>query len=297
MVDPLVPPDADVRGFKDMPMEVSRLLSSETWIMCTPEERSAAINLWFHSWSQVPAGSLPDNDRVLAHLSMSGERWSEVKEMALRGWVKADDGRLYHTVVCEKVNMMLEVRAQKSAAGRKGGSKRKALNKQKKTGAEAPAKQPLNDSKADDKREPSSLPFPSLPFPGGKYDADDPRASQQPDLNEIEAALREAAGESLDPTSTGLMVLSLPLAWAADGCDFELDVLPAIRAASARASPGTIRSWKYFSQAVADAKARRLAPMPKGKPDERPHTAKSRDASAREAHMLGIAQAVAEARG
>jgi hypothetical protein len=101
--EPLVPANADVRGFKDMPIEVSRLLSSETWIMCTPEERSAAINLWLQSWTQVPAGSLADNDRVLAHLSMAGDRWPDVREMALRGWEKADDGRLYHAVVCEKV--------------------------------------------------------------------------------------------------------------------------------------------------------------------------------------------------
>ena len=293
MSDPLVPADADVRGFKDMPMEVSRLLSSETWIMCTPEERSAAINLWFHAWSQVPAGSLPDNDRVLAHLSMAGERWSEVKDMALRGWVKADDGRLYHTVVCEKVNMMLEVRARKSAAGRKGGSKRKTLNNQKKTSAEAPAKQPLNDSQAAVKREPSSLPFPSFPFPGGKEDDDNARAS----LDRLEADLREAAGAALDPTSTGLMVLDRPHAWARDGCDFEHDVLPAIRAASARASPQSIRSWKYFDRAVADAKARRLAPMPEGRCDERPDTPKSRDARARENHLVGIQQALAARRG
>ena len=163
MSEPLVPSDADVRGFKDMPMEVSRLLSSETWIMCTPEERSAAINLWFHSWTQVPAGSLPDNDRVLAHLSMASERWPEVKEMALRGWVKADDGRLYHTVVCEKVNAMLAVRARKSDAGRKGGSVSKPLKTKKKHKQEAVAKQQLNDSEAPDKLQPSSLPFPSLP--------------------------------------------------------------------------------------------------------------------------------------
>lgn len=274
-------------------MEVSRLLSSETWIMCTPEERSAAINLWFHSWTQVPAGSLPDNDRVLAHLSMAGERWSEVKEMALRGWVKADDGRLYHTVVCEKVNMMLEVRAQKSAAGRKGGSKRKALNKQKKTGAEAPAKQPLSDSKADDKREPSSLPFPSPPFPGGKEDDDEARDP----LTAMSDLLWEAGGQALNRTSTGLMVLSRPIAWLEEGCDMEADILPAIRAASARASPQSIRSWKYFDQAVADAKARRLAPMPEGRSDERPDTAKSRDARARENHLVGIQQALAARRG
>jgi hypothetical protein len=164
-----VPANADVRGFKDMPMDVSRLLSSETWIMCTPEERSAAINLWFLSWTQVPAGSLADNDRVLAHLSMAGDRWPDVREMALRGWEKADDGRLYHAVVCEKVNMMLDVRARKSAAGRKGGSRTKSQKKQNKITTEAAAKQQLSYSKATVKLQPSSFPSLSSPFPSSPF--------------------------------------------------------------------------------------------------------------------------------
>lgn len=157
--EPLVPADADVRGFTEMPMEVMRLLDSETWIMCTPEERSAAINLWFRAWVQVPAGSLPDNDRVLAHMSMAGERWKDVKEMALRGWEKANDGRLYHQVVCEKVLKLLEVRARKSAAGKQGGNKPKAEPKQKRSSSKATAKQQLNDKQATGK----PLLFSSLP--------------------------------------------------------------------------------------------------------------------------------------
>ena len=213
MQEPLVPADADVRGFKDMPVEVSRLLSSETWIMCTPEERSAAINLWFHSWMQVPAGSLPDNDRVLAHLSMASEKWPEVKDMALRGWVKADDGRLYHPVVCEKVGAMLAVRARKVDAGRKGGSISKSAKTKKKPDPEATAKHQLNGSKATAKLQPSysQAPFPSPPI--HKLDNDDNARAR---LDRMEADLREAAGEALDPTSTGLMVLDRPHAWARD---------------------------------------------------------------------------------
>lgn len=293
MVEPLVPADADVRGFKDMPMEVSRLLSSETWIMCTPEERSAAINLWFHSWMQVPAGSLPDNDRVLAHLSMASERWPEVKEMALRGWIKSDDGRLYHTVVCEKVNAMLAVRARKSDAGRKGGSASKPMKTKRKVSEEAVAKQPINDSQAPDKLQPSSLPFPSLPLPRGKEDIDDTRDP----VTAISDLLWEAGGKALNTTSTGLIVMSRPIAWLQDGCDVEADILPAIRAAAARASPQSIRSWKYFDQAVADAKARRIAPMPEGRTDERTDAPKTRDARARENHLVGIQQALAARRG
>lgn len=124
----------------------------------------------------------------------------------------------------------------------------------------------------------------------------DAGARARDDLDGMEGALLDAAGSSLDPTSTGLMVLSLPIAWVADGCDLVLDILPAIRAASARASPGSVRSWKYFSQAVADARAKRLAPMPEGRTNEPAYstTPQSRDNRAREAHMLGISEALAE---
>src|SRR5262249_23249587 len=57
------------------------------------------------SWHQVPAASLPDDDRVLAQLAGYGRvirEWQKVRDGALRGWVKCSDGRLYHPVVAEK---------------------------------------------------------------------------------------------------------------------------------------------------------------------------------------------------
>lgn len=99
---PLVPADVDLRNFAFMPLEGRRLLTSETWILGTAEERCAALALWIEAWHQVPAASLPDNDRALAHLSQAGARWPRVRAHALRGWVKATDGRLYHPVIAEK---------------------------------------------------------------------------------------------------------------------------------------------------------------------------------------------------
>lgn len=99
---PLVPADLDLRDFPFMPVDVRRLLTSETWLTATGDQKSAAMTLWLESWHQVPAGSLPDNDRMLSILSQAGGKWKKVKAAALRGWVKADDGRLYHPVVCEK---------------------------------------------------------------------------------------------------------------------------------------------------------------------------------------------------
>jgi len=101
LATPLMPATVDLRDFQFMPIDVRRLLTSETWMLGDGEERAAAMTLWLESWHQVPAGSLPNNDRMLAHLAQC-PRWSKVKRHALRGWVECADGRLYHPVVCEK---------------------------------------------------------------------------------------------------------------------------------------------------------------------------------------------------
>lgn len=116
------------------------------------------------------------------------------------------------------------------------------------------------------------------------------------ELDHLESSLRRAAGGALDPIATGLSILDRPLAWARGGCDLDLDVLPAIRAVAARASPGAIRSWKYFDHAVADAMASRLTPMPEGRANDK-STSQNRDRRARDNHLVGLAEALAETRG
>ena len=104
-MEPLVPAEVDLRDFGFMPLDVRRLLTSETWIEAadTPKVGHAAMCLWAESWHQLPAASLPDNDRVLARLAMCDPRtWAKLKQQILSGWVKCDDGLLYHPVVAEK---------------------------------------------------------------------------------------------------------------------------------------------------------------------------------------------------
>lgn len=100
---PPVPPDADLRQFRIFGIDVQRLLNSETWVLATGDEAKAAMTLWLQAFHQIPAGSLPANDRMLAYLSMSGPAWEAVRDHALRGWELHADGRLYHPVVTEKV--------------------------------------------------------------------------------------------------------------------------------------------------------------------------------------------------
>ena len=62
-VAPLTPSSMDLRDFQFMPLDVRRLLTSETWIEAAddPKLGHALVCLWCESWHQVPAGSLPDN--------------------------------------------------------------------------------------------------------------------------------------------------------------------------------------------------------------------------------------------
>lgn len=101
---PLVSAEVDLHGYSSFMLDVDRLLASELVALATPEEGWAAVLLWCRAWKQDPPGSLPDDDRVLASFSGAGKRWAKLKQMALRGFVKCSDGRLYHRVLCDEVN-------------------------------------------------------------------------------------------------------------------------------------------------------------------------------------------------
>lgn len=119
MTAPPIPPDADLRGLRYMPLHVARLLDSDFFALASGDEFKAALSLWAKAWHQVPAGSLPDDDRILAHLSGAGANWQAVRDVALHGWQRHDDGRLYHAVVTEVVLEALATRkahAAKTAA-------------------------------------------------------------------------------------------------------------------------------------------------------------------------------------
>lgn len=122
---PLTPNDCDLRGLAFMPVDLVRLFDSDLYALSTGDEFKAAFTLWGKSFLQLPAASLPDDDRVLAHLSGAGKKWAKVKEMALRGWIRCSDGRLYHPVVAVKAidawERRLDQRNRAKKRWKKGG--------------------------------------------------------------------------------------------------------------------------------------------------------------------------------
>lgn len=105
MIEPLTPPDLDLRDFQYMPLDVVRLRDSDIAVIATGDEFRAAVMLWCASWHQIPAASLPNDEKLLANLAGFGRdlrSWRAVSDVALRGFILCDDGRLYHPVIADK---------------------------------------------------------------------------------------------------------------------------------------------------------------------------------------------------
>lgn len=124
---PLVPSDIDLAGLDGFILHVNRLLSSDLVAMATPEALGVAVTLWCRAWQQ--RCSLPDDEAQLARISGAGRRWKVVREMALRGFIRCSDGRLYHPVLAEEAlrawKKRCEYRAQRDAARSRMESLRK----------------------------------------------------------------------------------------------------------------------------------------------------------------------------
>lgn len=101
--DPLVPPHVDLRDLDGFMLNTERLLASELIAIGSGDEIRAALILWARSWKQLPAASLPDDDRVLAGFAMvSPAKWKRIRSGALHGFTPCSDGRLYHRVLAKE---------------------------------------------------------------------------------------------------------------------------------------------------------------------------------------------------
>nr|WP_314431421.1 DUF1376 domain-containing protein [uncultured Brevundimonas sp.] len=102
---PLTPADCDLQDFPFMPLHVARLRDSDLAAEEHPEACWYAVMLWSAAWHQLPAGSLPDNETVLARLCGLGrdlKTFRKHRAGAMRGFITCDDGRLYHPVIAEQ---------------------------------------------------------------------------------------------------------------------------------------------------------------------------------------------------
>lgn len=125
---PLVPREADLRGYDFMPFYGAWLRASDFNATCTDAEYRAAVNLWWSSWHQSPPASLPDNDQALcmhADLGRDMRRWNKVKKVAMAGFVLCSDGRWYHEFLSVQAKIQWDARKAAIEKGVKSGASRR----------------------------------------------------------------------------------------------------------------------------------------------------------------------------
>jgi hypothetical protein len=125
---PLTPADCDLRNFPYMPLDCARFRDSA---FASTEDDGAfrgGVMAWVVCWHQIPAASLPDDDRQLCKLLGYGREvdlWIRTRAAgALHGFVLCNDGRLYHPVIAEKANLAWTAKLHQREAGIRGNAKR-----------------------------------------------------------------------------------------------------------------------------------------------------------------------------
>lgn len=221
MTAPLVPAEVDLRDFSFMPLDVRRLLTSETWIEAADNPRvgHASMCLWAESWHQVPAASLPDNDKVLARLAMcDAKTWKRIRDLVLAGWVKCEDGLLYHPVVAEKAResweFKLKQRARTQAATEAREAKRRA-EQSSRDGGRDDQRDVARDARRDVHQETGQGPDQTFTTPEGLPRTDSHLAARSPAadhaiaLNRIGVRVTASDPRLLDAVADGVTAKQL----------------------------------------------------------------------------------------
>jgi hypothetical protein len=121
--------DTRAKGWR-FELDYERIAQSDTWDLAAeiPMAQPALLMLWMVAWQQTPCGSLPNDEQIIrAKCRIPAEQWPAMREVLLRGWWLAEDGRLYHHTLVERVREMMERRRKESdrkamARGRKPAS-------------------------------------------------------------------------------------------------------------------------------------------------------------------------------
>lgn len=139
--DPLVPAHVDLNGYEFMPLYGELLKRSSFNRDATDAEFRAAVNLWWSSWWERPAASVPNNELDLARLAgcKSVRAWGKVRQHVLAKWVLCSDNRWYHPILAVFAVDAWKKRMSLSNKGSLGAKKRWGNNGAPHAPAKAPA--------------------------------------------------------------------------------------------------------------------------------------------------------------
>lgn len=274
---PLTPADCDLRGLDYMPFHGARMYDSDFNARASDAEFRAAMALWWSSWQQLPAASLPDDDVVLCKLADLGrdvKSWKRVRSMAMHNFVLCSDGRYYHRFLAGEAIVAWEKRMAERL--------RKAKWRAQKSGSES-APERGHDSRGDADGDGDMPPLsPSRPAP---RDADVPadgngrdgtrrkkEKTTQPSFVPRADFERVATVAGLPSSAWSDAEQARLDGWLERGLTIEGDIVPAVqRWLSDPKHDGGTHTLARFDIPIADAMARKALPdKPKRAPTAKP---------------------------
>jgi uncharacterized protein YdaU (DUF1376 family) len=96
----------------------------------TTEEVGAYILLLCKAWREEPVGSLPNDDRALAHWArLSEARWAEVRLRVLSAFLLGKDGRWYQKRMCQEYERLRSSQKKRQKVAKNAAEKRWKDNK------------------------------------------------------------------------------------------------------------------------------------------------------------------------
>jgi len=270
MTQPLTPPDCDVRSLDEFDLNVERLMASELVALSTGDEFKAAVMLWCRAWKQVPAASLPDDDRILASFAgLPLGKWRKVRPMALRGFIKALDGRLYHPVLAGQ--------AVKGAASRKKFLEKREADAERLREWRASQKGNTKETRSEtpgETRFVASVPVPVPVLNLSHTELSPPATEPGPVAREksaravlaerIAAAIGVPNFGALPPNIAGNLMAEVE-SMIAQNCDWTADIAPALARKPDGKWPGSPTYWTKIAISNRDRRAAspgKFAPPP-----------------------------------
>lgn len=110
------PADTKAKGWR-FELDYEAIEQSDTWSLAAeiPMAQHALLMMWLVAWTQIPCGSLPADESIIrAKCKVPAKDWARVRETLMRGWWLAEDGRLYHDTIAQRVQEMLDYRRKEA---------------------------------------------------------------------------------------------------------------------------------------------------------------------------------------
>jgi hypothetical protein len=113
------PADTRAKGWR-FELNYEQIDQSDTWGLAgakafegLPLARPLLLAMWYAAWKQTPCGTLPADDTLIAAaIGIPAAVFADYRDVLMRGWWLADDGRLYHDTLADRVLEMVESRGK-----------------------------------------------------------------------------------------------------------------------------------------------------------------------------------------